>query len=178
MQVFRPLSTFVPSFPVRQRCVWKWMELRSTSTHAYVVQQTLNLLSTLECRRSNRHWNVRCTEPTQKKASNSPAFVELVWSKHRTNVDLSENGKVRHCHLACSHSQRQHNDSARCSLMSKTSQNSVYIRPWQRKQPGWIWANANLLPTNLLWWRRSRFPASSARGNGALFKSLVFRKLH
>ena len=88
------------------------------NTRLYVVQKTLNLLSTLECRRSNRHCNVRCTELTQK-ASNSPAFVELVWSKHRTNVDLSENGKVKHCHLACSQSQRQHNNSAWCSLMTK-----------------------------------------------------------
>ena len=70
---------------------------------------------------------------------------------------------MRHYHLACSHSQRQRNDSAWCSLTLKTSHNSVYIRPQQRKQPGWILANVNLPPTHLLWWRRSRFPASSAR---------------
>ena len=74
MQVFRPLSTFVASFP----------ELPSTSTHGYVVQQSIN---------SFQRWNfVEATDTEMVEegfhCSSAPAFAELVWSKHCTDLDL------------------------------------------------------------------------------------------
>ena len=90
-------------------------ELPSTSTHGYVIEQSINCF---------QRWNfveAIVTEMVEVgfHCSSATAFTELVCSKHSTNLDLLENGKVRHCHLACPHNQWQHNDSAWCSSKTK-----------------------------------------------------------